>query len=769
MANLLLKRIKDWATSITAFRTGDVIPVDGPSGTAKMSKDDLLKETAHNALAGNVAQAFDPTRDAGHKYLAGEKVIYDGSLYRFIVSHYGSWNASSVERISVDYLIDSKLDTGTKIILTGNNLFEVVKYFEIPLGCKNVSVKASPNPWPTDTIGGMNPNILILSKVDASGTITTLKNYQIGATIPSVIDLELDSSVVMLRLFLRANVGERVEFTITNTTFAEESARTNVGKDVSQFDIVGNNGYSVEKFIDVAEGIGLVDITMSPAPWDISGVTGNNPTILSIAWVDSVGTATNLVSYNANNYSSFYPFQRLKLPSGTKKIRFFFRATSGNAVHFVVRPRPINAYLWSDNDIEAMAQNAYRRGNRNAQFLVVADGHHAVNGGFVMAALAVKSSDMVDFILNVGDNVDSPIGADAYANYQALFDSSVPVLPVIGNHDRGQTFYIGGYVPNSKAVENVMKPAIDKGFIPSNDNGYYYKDFASRKLRVIVVNAYELDGNWKADGNKWDRVSYDSSAPDIAFSTSYSLGDKVNIPGWTDYSYQANTNVTTPASAPGSWSPDIPTWGTIPAGWARIGQTQMQWIADTLKTTPANYGVVIAMHTFFTRTAHVDTDCKFTFKGPSSTYNDTYWINQSGYMGNDVLAEMVLAFNAGESFSGVGIFSAVGEYSVTCDFSAKNTGAHFVGFVGGHFHKDLVMRHETEGELFGIYPATCAIVDATDIRYRGNVFSGEGVYHCNFTLISVDVSNNAFNLIKIGNKLTDDGYIRDCERIMRVP
>lgn len=32
-------------TSITAFRTGDVIPVDGPSGTAKMTKDSLFAET----------------------------------------------------------------------------------------------------------------------------------------------------------------------------------------------------------------------------------------------------------------------------------------------------------------------------------------------------------------------------------------------------------------------------------------------------------------------------------------------------------------------------------------------------------------------------------------------------------------------------------------------------------------------------------------------------------------------------------------------------
>lgn len=46
MANLHLKRIKDWATSITSFRTGDVIPVDGPSGTAKMPASNLLKLTS---------------------------------------------------------------------------------------------------------------------------------------------------------------------------------------------------------------------------------------------------------------------------------------------------------------------------------------------------------------------------------------------------------------------------------------------------------------------------------------------------------------------------------------------------------------------------------------------------------------------------------------------------------------------------------------------------------------------------------------------------
>lgn len=44
--SMLFKRIKDWTTSITAFRTGDVIPVDGPNGTAKMANDDLLRVIA---------------------------------------------------------------------------------------------------------------------------------------------------------------------------------------------------------------------------------------------------------------------------------------------------------------------------------------------------------------------------------------------------------------------------------------------------------------------------------------------------------------------------------------------------------------------------------------------------------------------------------------------------------------------------------------------------------------------------------------------------
>jgi len=90
-------KVKDIPTSISQFRNGDVIPVDGPDGTAKMSKDDLLRVAAEKALADNVAEEFDPTRDEDHKYLSTERVVYSGKLKVFKVDHYGPWVDADAE------------------------------------------------------------------------------------------------------------------------------------------------------------------------------------------------------------------------------------------------------------------------------------------------------------------------------------------------------------------------------------------------------------------------------------------------------------------------------------------------------------------------------------------------------------------------------------------------------------------------------------------------------------------------------------------------
>ena len=134
--SMLFKRIKDWAVSITSFRTGDVIAVDGPNGTAKMSKDDLLKETAENALVDNLAPEFDPTRTENNPYIAYKNsCVYEGELYECITNHYGPWVAEHFARTNGDTLFAKTRDVtmlendkvDKSIIRCGNDYYRVIK------------------------------------------------------------------------------------------------------------------------------------------------------------------------------------------------------------------------------------------------------------------------------------------------------------------------------------------------------------------------------------------------------------------------------------------------------------------------------------------------------------------------------------------------------------------------------------------------------------------------------------------------------------------
>lgn len=86
----------------TSFASGDKIPVVNGSTATAMEASKLLELTAQNALAGNVAPAFDPTKpnDAGgYAYYAGEIVANNGATYKFKENHSsGAWNAAEVER-----------------------------------------------------------------------------------------------------------------------------------------------------------------------------------------------------------------------------------------------------------------------------------------------------------------------------------------------------------------------------------------------------------------------------------------------------------------------------------------------------------------------------------------------------------------------------------------------------------------------------------------------------------------------------------------------
>lgn len=855
---------------------GDLVVNDSSNGPGKINTSVIFNNFAK--------RKFLETQPFG----VGDECVKDGVLYRAIYPHSGAWDASHFVSSESSDLSDFQL--AKTIPLIGANLTTQIKYIFLSQVVSKIRVKATPNPWPTDTIGGTNPSILIISALKVDGTLVPLRNYSIASTIPEYFDLTIPENTKGLSVFFRANANERVEVSIQdyyNISVSEEFAEvktsvSNLESEVwdlqnnvtqngfANLELVGKNIAPIEKEI-VVKGLTYIEVIPTPNPWPTDTIGRQNPTILAIYAVKSDNTQTTLATYTIGSTIPEKMF--FVLPEGTEKLKFFFRANLNSVVTFNVVPvasKPVGEvesigltfvgngataitryypvskfvdkvaidinpsnwgtypggtnptmfkldavdkddnvlltfYNWprdtgtqkgpfyhgiavlpketthikaffrgalgvevdcvihadssylpfSNEDRERVMQNAWRRNTRIAQCLVVGDPHNQ-KAGMVSAFLASKLANAIDFAICVGDICsDHPTASGAYENYPELMKSFIPVLPVVGNHDAGSSYYVGSYLPVEKVVENVMGPAIEKGFIPSNTRGYYYKDFATYKLRVIVVNQYEVGGDY-GTGSKWERVAYDSTAPDIAFSTSYSQNDVVNIPGWTDYSYKATENVTTPASAPASWSADIPCWHTRRPDAALFGQTQAQWIADTLLSTPANYGVVIAMHTWFSRDAVADETCKFTTKGASTS-------GASLYGETDFISDIVEAFKNGENYSETVSYNTLSPYNVACNFANKNAGVKFMGFIGGHFHSDIVFKHATKSWLKAVHVCASGSNSNGDIRL---IDTGMGYWQHNFTLVGFDVANNALNLIKIGSKLTDDGYIRDCERIV---
>ena len=875
------KEFVEGLSEASEFASSDKSVVSNSTdGPRKMPKTTAEKLIAQSTLAGNIAKAF-----LSGDYVVGNTVVKDGALYRCIYPHSGAWDASHFVAIdSSDY---EEMEIARRFIFTGNNLASQIKYVFLSRPVSKIKVYASPNPWDTSSVGGSNPTIFQMEALKEDGSLANLFAYYINQSVPETIEKDVPDGTVAIRCFFRASVGVNVSVSIESLDFTAlpaevellnsnvEIINTDVALRGSVDALIEGKGMTVvEKFLYV-KGLQYVEVSPNPNSWSVDSISSGTTNVLILYAVDSSGTSTTLFQYAKTQISSIPSRIFCVLPSGTERLRIFFRADSGTSVNFNVaavasKPlgevesvgfdlvganatsvtryiplsrfldkisidvipanwgtysagtnptmfqldvedasgsRLVNIYTWtrdssvvkgpyyhnqvilpsgaarikvffrggagqvvscvvhassgyipfSQEDKVRVMSNAYRRNTRIAQCVVVGDPHDQKDG-LHSAFLASKLDIAIDFVLCVGDICnDHPTETGAYSNYGELMRSVIPVLPVIGNHDTGSSYYVGNFLPVEKVVENVMGPAIGKGFIPSNTRGYYHKDFDSRKLRVIVVNQYEVGGDY-GTGSKWEQVTYDSSKPDIAFSTAYSQDDIVNIPGWTDYSYKATENVTTPASAPSSWSADIPCWHNRRPDAALFGQTQAQWIADTLLSTPANYGVVIATHTWFSRNAVADETKKFTTRGASTS-------GAALYGESDFLSDIVDAFKNGSNYSETVNYNTIDPYTVTCNFTNKNTGVKFLGFVGGHFHSDIVFKHSTKEWIKAIHVCAAGSNSNCDIRLLD---TGSGFWYYNFTMIGFDVGNNAMNLIKIGNKLTDDGYIRDCERIENV-
>jgi len=192
---------------VTEFPADGCILVDSETnGPGEMSKDTLLTLTAQNALAGNVAQVFDPTRTSENPYKAGESIAYEGKTYTFKVDHYGAWSAADVDEKPLAY-------QGMGFVGKGSTFASVVIPNVAPGERYRLVLKT--NSWKIDDTGsGQNFIFAILS---SDGSTTTNIFYVVRGNAPQTsYEFVIPSSCKSLIVGGRANAGEVVFFDLVN-------------------------------------------------------------------------------------------------------------------------------------------------------------------------------------------------------------------------------------------------------------------------------------------------------------------------------------------------------------------------------------------------------------------------------------------------------------------------------------------------------------------------------------------------------------------------
>lgn len=383
---------------------------------------------------------------------------------------------------------------------------------------------------------------------------------------------------------------------------------------------------------------------------------------------------------------------------------------------------------------------------------------------------AANNFNMIDCYINCGDTAGSYYaGTQATAFAAALANLTKPAYLVIGNHDVGNCFYVGYSCNHEQAYTAWIKPMVDNGWLSMGEyeagKPYWYHDDSTRKIRLIGL--YEYDDALDLNETYWRAITYDSSLGNVAFSTSYTQGQKVNVSGYTAYSFEAVQAVTTPVNY--YTTPEkLPSY-KVRRGYRVIRQTQAQWFLDALASTPADYGVVVILHNPFSDNA-TSYDCRFTY--PVGVLGSAYSQND---MATDFIRNAVVAFKNKTNYSEkvamkgnaayLNTLSSGGlsyAYEVSKNFSTLNSGVHLLGLLGGHSHRDIVWKDATEN-IFQITP-NCVIVDSANDR-SGDVRRTTEDGLCADSLTVVSFASGRIGLVKIGVNMTEHGVKRDYEVI----
>ena len=341
--------------------------------------------------------------------------------------------------------------------------------------------------------------------------------------------------------------------------------------------------------------------------------------------------------------------------------------------------------------------NSYRtelgRHKRCLTFGAITDIHNAQNQWSRFCGNVNDLSLYIDAGVFLGDAVQSPT-AD---NFILPGDLNVPLLFCIGNHDVG---YSTDTISISDAFTKYIQPLVSAEII-STDKCYYYKDFASYKIRVITLFEYE--------------ATVESSSA-------------------SGYNYRRY-----------------------------ITTTQLQWFADTLYNTPTDYSVVVLTHQVVHENPMI-VESLFT-EIPAYRMVDSSFADGSGgygYMLNNMngncIGDIVNAFINRTAINETYTNNiSMPSSTVQKNFSARGADGKFICYLSGHTHAPFILRDGTYNDQIQVLlPSgsdSYAQRRGDDIRPLND--------EENYYYIAFNTDRKVVKILKAGGRMTCDMRGRD--------
>ena len=206
---------------------------------------------------------------------------------------------------------------------------------------------------------------------------------------------------------------------------------------------------------------------------------------------------------------------------------------------------------------------------------------------------------------------------------------------------------------------------------------------------------------------------------------------------------------------------------TTTSGGTCYSQAQVDWLVETLKSTPAGYGVVLMYHSPETTIAKAgDPDYSEFFQVGNRYDNPTN--SYSGYSGT-FLMDLVDAFMLRESFTwNYSEKNGASPVTLNADFTNVAEGVEFIAHMTGHVHSDsvtylpgslckqLLLGVTCTTSMYGADGGYYGLADYSDLNREADNANQDA-----FNAYVIDREHKTVRVLRVGARQTVSGETRD--------